>query len=89
MRREKKLDAIKKANIALNKRIINEFYGDNGDEENELARHIHSVLTNGEKEYGPLSPVQLITSAIDYARKADIRSGAIARALDYILKDRY
>tara|TARA_R110000772_G_scaffold17946_3_gene49954 strand:+ start:118580 stop:118864 length:285 start_codon:yes stop_codon:yes gene_type:complete len=91
--RKDKLNAIAKANKALNERTKNkktlrEVWGDNGDAEIERAVAIEKAIVGDEESHGPLTSEQLITSAIDLARKSDLRSGTIAKVLDYVLKQR-
>ena len=67
----------------VEKIILREFYGDNGDADEERSISIYNSIFGVEKEYGPRDFVDTLKAIIDYARnpKYDVGSGSIAKAV--------
>ena len=63
------------------KKVMKEYYGDNGDGDTEAAIAIHDRIFGREKEYGPRDFVDTLISIIDYSRNSDLSSGRIANAV--------
>ena len=73
----------------MQKKSLNEFYGDNGDRENERDIEIEKYLIGNEEKFGTFDTLGIITNAINLGRQSDsLQTIEIARVVDRILKSR-